>query len=362
MKALIIGYYGSDNTGDEVLLRQTIRILRRIDRDMEIRALSYRTHRTRELHGIEAISRNRYREIVKAVRASDLIVGGGGSILQNVTSNRSLVYYLAILWLAGFLGKRTVMLGNGFGPVKGWFFPWLARRVLNGTDAFVGRDAETVDRLKAMGVQTRIAESADLAYYRYVPGESGPGRKVLINIRPWSDNDRIVGEMTKFAAYLLEKGYQLEFLSMQEERDDVLLNRISRNLSVEIPFADPSVETFLAGEPAYYAAVGMRLHGLIWAALKDVPLIALEYDPKVAAYARASGQVHGGKVEAIAFETLKEAFETLESNHEAYRQALIKSNRAMAEKAERNYVEMEKVARIVESGQEKDKRKDGEKR
>ncbi|MEA3423619.1 MAG: polysaccharide pyruvyl transferase CsaB [Bacillota bacterium] len=339
MKALIIGYYGSDNIGDEVLLHQTIKMIKEIDEKIDIKSLSYRTKTTKEIHGIDAVSRNKYFEIIKAIKESDIVIGGGGSILQNVTSNRSLVYYSTILFISTLFNKKVIMLGNGFGPIKGKFYTSLTRWLLNKIDVFMARDEETKERLEKLGVESKIVLSADLAYYNYKCKERLFSKKVIINIRPWENSDVIIKEMNKFINRLKENGYEVEFLSMQEGNDDLLLRKIDDKAS----FVDNSIDAFLHEESDYYCMVGMRLHALIWAGIKDIPFISLEYDPKIKSYADMTNQLNCGNVNDIDSDKLWELFTQLVDNYDEKKNLLIKTNDELAKKSYINYMELKNL-------------------
>jgi polysaccharide pyruvyl transferase CsaB len=336
MKVLIVGYYGSDNIGDEVLLAQVVRIVRSISPEARIQAISYRGEETRRLHGIQTVGRNKYFKILKAIRESDLVIGGGGSILQNVTSQKSLVYYLAVFYSGILMGKKVVLLGNGFGPVMGGFSNWLTRTVLSGLSHFVARDPDTVNRLKSLGVTCPVTLGADLAYYGYRPREAAESRRVLINLRPWPESRGLVEAVTGLGRYLMDKGYELCFLSMQEGRDDVVLREVMAGLEVEIPFVDNSIGSFIEGQETYFAMVGMRLHALIWAGIKDIPFVSIPYDPKINAYTKMSRQASGGEVESVTQEGLIEAFETLCRDRDPRQRALVAANETIARESEKN--------------------------
>ncbi|MBN2260719.1 MAG: polysaccharide pyruvyl transferase CsaB [Clostridiales bacterium] len=339
MKALIIGYYGSENIGDEVLLHQTIKMIQEIDENIEIKSLSYRTLMTKELHNIDAISRNKYFDIIKGIKDADIVIGGGGSILQNVTSNRSLVYYLMIFLISKLFGKKVILLGNGFGPVNGGFYRNFSKWVLNKTDVFLARDQETKERLRDLGVNSSIVLSADLAYYNYKESTYEKNKKILINVRPWKDSEKIALEMKAFVSRLIASGYEVEFLSMQEGKDDVLLKEINN----EIPFIENSIDRFLHKNSDYFCMIGMRLHALIWAGIKDIPFISLQYDPKIEAYAEMTGQLNYGDVNGIDSEKLWEAFNILVNHYESKRKKLIEANVEMAKRANINLAELKKI-------------------
>ncbi|RYD07047.1 hypothetical protein N752_00260 [Desulforamulus aquiferis] len=54
---------------------------------------------------MSAHNRWKLREIYRALKDSDMLISGGGSLLQDVTGLKSLLYYLGVILLARMLGK-----------------------------------------------------------------------------------------------------------------------------------------------------------------------------------------------------------------------------------------------------------------
>lgn len=104
---LISGYYGFDNIGDESILRTLITSLREKIPDCRLTVLSHNPASTREKYGVEAVERMSPGAILRAVRRCDMLISGGGSLLQDVTSSKSIHYYLFIIRLAKLLGKKV---------------------------------------------------------------------------------------------------------------------------------------------------------------------------------------------------------------------------------------------------------------
>lgn len=53
------------------------------------------------------------------MKKAHLFISGGGSLIQNATSRRSLRYYLWTLRHAKRCGCKVMMYGCGIGPIKG---------------------------------------------------------------------------------------------------------------------------------------------------------------------------------------------------------------------------------------------------
>jgi len=67
---------------------------------------------------IHAVSRFDGYSILKSVYQSDLLISGGGSLLQDVTSWKSMMYYLSIIGMGIFFRKKVFLYSQGIGPVR----------------------------------------------------------------------------------------------------------------------------------------------------------------------------------------------------------------------------------------------------
>jgi polysaccharide pyruvyl transferase WcaK-like protein len=89
----------------------------------------------------------------------------------------------------------------------------------------------------------------------------------------------------------------------------------------------------------------MRLHALIWAGIKEIPAIGIEYDPKITAYLELTGQLSGGKAERIDSAILMMAFQEIENDRKYYQARLIEKNKSIANYAAVNKTELENLIR-----------------
>ena len=92
-KIVISGYYGFANAGDEAMLTAIIKSLRSTETAVELNVISGDPVGTAARHRVASIHRFNPLEIVPALAGCDLLISGGGSLLQDVTSKRSLLYY-----------------------------------------------------------------------------------------------------------------------------------------------------------------------------------------------------------------------------------------------------------------------------
>jgi polysaccharide pyruvyl transferase WcaK-like protein len=109
-KVFIFGYYGFHNIGDEAILEAIVDEFQKVMPEVSLTALSYNAAETSRRYSIEAVSRNRFVEVVRSIGRSHLVMSGGGSILQDVTSSRSLLYYLGIILVGQNTGEKSCFL------------------------------------------------------------------------------------------------------------------------------------------------------------------------------------------------------------------------------------------------------------
>lgn len=306
-RVLLSGYYGFNNAGDETVLYAIIQTLRKIEPEIEIAVLSNQPEKTAQQYGVRAYNRWKFFDVVKALNNCDLLLSGGGSLLQDVTSSTSPLYYLGVIGLARFSGRPVMVYAQGIGPLKGRLNRRLAAWLLNRVQGITVRERGSREELLAMGVNKEITvtadpvlalskEQVDLEKGRKILARNGVepagGQKILgIYIRPWQDNDYLE-ELATACDSLRRGGWQIVFVPMHFPGDIGVAKTVVKKMAEEAVFLkehyDPEEILSLTGNMS--VVLGMRLHALIDGAVMGVPLVALSYDPKVEGFMRQIGQ------------------------------------------------------------------------
>ena len=297
---LICGAYGKGNAGDDSILEAILSQLRRIDPDMPLYVLSRRPKETRLRYRVGSYHTFDPRFILRMCRTK-LYINGGGSLIQDVTSTRSLQYYLANIMLAKICGNEVLMYGCGIGPVSGGKNRKNAGRVINRcADIITLRDPQSAEELVSMGVQKpdcRLtadpallldpAEDARVDSFMLSHNLDPQGKYALFVLRPWKGFDEVCRSFAETADHLW-KTQRLEpvFLALEPRRDLA----VSRQAAafVEGPchvLSAPHDGDLIVGFMRRMQVVtSMRLHALIFAAGQGVPLVGVVYDPKVSGF------------------------------------------------------------------------------
>lgn len=297
-KVVLSGYYGYSNAGDETILYAIIRALQQIDPDLEITVLSRNPEKTSKQFQVKAVNRWGIGEIIRTLLKSDLLISGGGSLLQDATSPTSPLYYLGITFLARILGKPVFVYAQGIGPLKRTWIRKLTAWSYNRVSHLTVRDQASQEDLVAMGVKKTITVTADpvlglakdeidLKSGQHILERNGieisPEQKLIgVFIRSWQDDDFLI-PLAKACDQLVEEGWKLIFVPMQFPSDIKSAKEVIKLMEQEAHYLKESYapEEILSLTGNFQLILGMRLHALINAALMEVPMVGISYDPKV---------------------------------------------------------------------------------
>lgn len=199
LRVAVSGYYGFNNTGDEAILAALITTLRALAPGVDITVFSHCPRETRRLFGVRAVNRWNPLGVAFSLLRSDLLLSGGGGLLQDVTGVRSLCYYLAVVALAKILGKPVIYYAQGVGPIRTRFGRWLTRIISNRVDLITVRDQASRDDFLQMGVnRPPVVVTAD-PVLAVSPAHFGPeaGAAVLDRVRGEAGREAEGRERTK---------------------------------------------------------------------------------------------------------------------------------------------------------------------
>ena len=305
---LICGAYGHGNAGDEAILEAIVSELRGIDPEMPITVLSRTPEATAARNGVRALHTFNFPGFLSVMRRSALYLNGGGSLIQDVTSRRSLWYYLYTLHAARRRGCRVLMYGCGIGPVKYPLDRKLVRRVLNkNVDIITLREDHSLAELRRFGVTAPElilasdpaltlpgAPAAETEAAMIAAGLAPHGRYAGFCVRRWPGFEEKAPAFAAAARHVWEKhGLTPVFLSINHRSDGQAADQVRAHLGdvpchiLREPMATGLTISILE---RMELVVSMRLHGLIFAAGNGVPLVGVAYDPKVTAFLDYAGQ------------------------------------------------------------------------
>ena len=304
---VICGAYGRGNAGDDAILEAILQEMRSIDPDMPITVLTKDPKATRLTYRVRTAGRMDVGTWKKAMRHAGLYINGGGSLIQDVTSRRSLWFYLHNIQAAHKAGCKVQMYGCGIGPVLREQHRKLAASVLNASvDVITLREPDSLKELQSMGVtKPEILLTADPALTLPAASEDEidsvllragiptHGKYLCFALRNWKGFEDKAPLFAQAAKYAYET-YSLTpvFAAVEKHLDPVAGRLAAAGLDIPHYFLDDagSAGTIIGALSRMQAVVSMRLHALIFAAGQGIPLAGVVYDPKVSAFLRYIGQ------------------------------------------------------------------------
>ncbi|MDD6309224.1 MAG: polysaccharide pyruvyl transferase CsaB [Clostridia bacterium] len=349
---VLSGYYGFHNSGDDALLQAVLCSLRKQMPFIRALVLSAKPCETREQYGTDSAHRFNYFGIRRICKRSHMLIFGGGSLLQDVTSAQSLWYYLWIMRTARSLGAKVYLYANGIGPLHGKNIKRTAKEIEK-CHMVTLRDAVSLQELKDMGVtQVPMQVTADPAFA--LDGISSKEVDMLfeeegiptgmhyigISLRPWPITDKsCVQKIAKCLDYAADTyGLIPIFIPMKRYMDSKAAIRLSEHMHTKLYILQKEyqVNETIGIVRKCDIVLGMRLHTLIYAAAGGVPMIGLTYDPKVSSFMQYIGQDRTINMQDIHVDILCAYIDDICENREKIQEMLHEKANVLREKAEEN--------------------------
>ncbi|NJD03546.1 MAG: polysaccharide pyruvyl transferase CsaB, partial [Ruminiclostridium sp.] len=355
--AIISGYYGFQNIGDEALLTSIINDLRKYKPEIKMLILSRTPVSTSKEYDVESISRQNPFRIFKAMRKARAFIYGGGNLLQDNTSIRSLFFYLSIVWLANKMKLKIMFYANGIGPLKKKISRLLTRKIMNKVNVITLREKLSYSELKHMDIsRPKILLTADSALT--VTCKDDPRTKNILkslgidtsakyigfSLRKYPGHEKVEHELyenviARLADHMSEKfGLLPVFIPMQHPDDVPILANVAAKMKCRSFIIREKLNVYDTYEiiGKMEMMVAMRLHALVFSAGAGVPMVGLVYDPKIEGFLEYINQASAGDVRNLEFEKLRELTEDVWKRRELIREELGKAIPELREKAGEN--------------------------
>jgi polysaccharide pyruvyl transferase WcaK-like protein len=319
MRAMLCGWFGSDNWGDELLLSTSAALLQEATSPCEITVMCARPGRVEQLHELPALEFPTFRPFrglprrwlaaMAAIRRTDVVILGPGTIFQErshtLRSPGTLPLLLRVLLFSFVLRTPVVIFGAAVregGSRAGNFALRLGALLCKSVWV---RDAASAAILggKAVAIgDVALAATIDNppSNQSLVPAKLG----VVFSVRPVREPEaaHLATVIHACATDLAASGLTSSFVAMAlglgaRDESDVAVHRANFADWPLVPTVDLQDATYADMQREIFAAVGsaqivvaMRLHAAVIAVLLGVPVVAIAYEQKVRATMEQLGQ------------------------------------------------------------------------
>ncbi len=358
-KVVISGFYGFHNIGDEAILKTLTQQLRNLDPKIQITVLSHHPEETMSKFDVLAVKRNDIFKVFWAIKKADILLSGGGSLLQDDTSARSIHYYLAIIRMGLMLKKHVFCISNGIGPLIRESNKKQVAKVLNKVRHTTVRDFNSQKLLLEIGVNPeKVSVSADMviAMNMQTPevgmeilkkmAIKAPERKLLgiairqKDFRTLEKRDQLI----ELANRLSEK-YSVLFIPFYYKNDTKIYDDIHPFVHEHVYFINEKYnsDAFMSLLENLDMLMGSRLHSLIFALVAEVPFIGVSYDPKIENFMHMINMEPVCSMRDFDSEKLIEAVNALDADFDARKIAIIEAKHALKKRLQINDEMLKKV-------------------
>lgn len=301
---LLCGYYGFGNMGDDALLLRAVEHARKKYPSLPVCAMTARGRQDSEKFGVRCEKRSSPTALMREIRGCEVLVFGGGTLLQNSTSSRSLYYYVRILRYARRYGKRIELWGNGIGALKGERSHRAAARALCNCDYIGLRDRHSVrEAVRLLGdyglPAPHMVLDGDLAlapfttdrgrseYIASLFGVSRSERYAVVALRGTESRERLTA-MREWLLALRRGGVRLVFIIMYPKEDLKVSRRLCGELDGTLahPLGISDVTELIRGASV---VCSMRYHALVFAASVGTPFVGFGGEEKIRSFCEERG-------------------------------------------------------------------------
>lgn len=282
-RAVLCGYYGMGNGGDEALLATLLQML---PAHVTPVVLSGNPAATARQYGVEAVPRKAPGPVLRALRSADALIWGGGSLMQDATSWQNPLYYGGLMAIAQILGLKTIAWGQGIGPLHRPLSRGLARSVLQRCTGISVRDGASAQLLAQW--QIPCWQAPDPVWALESKPVEGlwnlPAPRVAVALRshPWLTPQRLHDFTRALVTFQKATKTCVLLLPFQPIKDRAIAEHIQAQLSGPnhlFSLTDPhQLKGIFRGVEM---TIGMRFHALVMAAAEGNRCFGLSYDPKV---------------------------------------------------------------------------------
>ena len=359
-RILMSGYYGFNNSGDEAILTTIYENICKMDKNIHITVLSRDPKETAQKYGFkDVVSRFDFFKVLYEIKKCDILLSGGGSLLQDTTSTRSLMYYLFIIEWAKIMRKKVMLYANGIGPVSRDHNRKMVKRVVSKADIITLREEDSKKELEAMGIPgDRLFVTADpvftmssvteeraerLIFEAGIPSDKG---LIGISVRNWKNDEDFIQKFADICDRIHDEfDKNIVFIVMHNPNDKDISECVMSMMKNKAYILDKnySPKEIMGMIGKMDLILSMRLHTLIFATKQRVPIVGFAYDPKINSYLKLLGMPSGGNVSNIDVERTLDEIEEVLSNREKYVAGLNVKALMLEEKARLNEKYLEQL-------------------
>lgn len=278
----ISGYYGFENFGDEAILSVLTKELKA--KEYNVTVFSKNPQVTSSKLGVNSVYTFSLKSIKNTLKNCDVLISGGGSLLQDATSLKSLFYYLFVIFLALHYKKDVIIFAQGIGPLKNPIGRMLTKKLLKKCKYITVRDEKSLFLLRGWNLKPDLV-SDPVWNIETKPRVSM--NRMGVQLRSWKN----LPQKYLFAlAREINKNFADKEIYIYSFQDALDLE-LCKHFEAQLKLVNPQIKTKLLPAMSIDETIqsfsnldyiiAMRYHACLLALKYGIPTLALSYDEKV---------------------------------------------------------------------------------
>ena len=280
---VLSGYFGFKNFGDEAILSVLVNKLQQHKQHITIISSDPQYTKSKFKH-IRSVYTFDLKNIAGFIYKSDCLISGGGSLLQDVTSFKSLIYYLLIIFIALIFRKKVIIFAQGIGPIKSTIGQILTKFLLKHCSFISVRDKKSQDLLSKWGIKSELV--CDPVFSTQIDNIEKDG-SISVQLRDFKSLTEDFIDRLALKIFTEFKNIPVKIIPFQHSVDIDVCKRFEKSLKLLEPDANISVLENLTDEEITETIskseylIAMRFHAIIAGLITQTKTLGINYDIKV---------------------------------------------------------------------------------
>ena len=277
-KFLVSGYVGFDNFGDEAIVFVLAQKLKSQGAE-KITWISSNPVKTASLYDVKAVGMF---DFFKPMLECDIFISGGGSLLQDITSLKSLLYYLGLIFIALILRKKVIIYAQGFSEFRTFWGKRLTIYALKMCSEITVRDIQSQKLLARWNIESKLVP--DPVWQISIPNQAQK-QGVGVQLR---NCENIDAKFLEILADNVAKNFaqqEIKLISLQDSIDVCILKEFQsllKNKGVDsVIVSNLSVKQAIEVISNLEYLIAMRFHACLIGAKAKSKVLGISYDKKV---------------------------------------------------------------------------------
>lgn len=280
---VLSGYFGFKNFGDEAILSLLVKKIQE-NKNLITIISSNPQYTKKQYRHVKSVHTFNFRDIIATISKSDILVSGGGSLLQDVTSLKSLIYYLLIILTGLIFKKKVIIFAQGIGPINNPFGRYLTKNILKYCSYISVRDKKSYELLENWGIKSDLL--CDPVFSIETPAYEKQD-VVAVQLRNFKT---LTQDFIDRLAQSVVNNFSDKTVEIYSFQDDIDLE-ICKNFENNLKMLNPEIKTKLfynltnkeiidnLAKSQYL--IGMRFHAIIIGLITGTKVLSINYDTKV---------------------------------------------------------------------------------